>query len=305
MVADPLPLPRSVAHLHLLAAAHTLLHGRSGRIRVCDAGCGDGKLLEALAGCLPRLMPDATFEFYGYDVTDHGVQGEPEYLRKAIAHLEACQPGFAWSDRVHAIGERDPWPFADAQFDLVISNQVLEHVRDHPAFYREMTRTMAPDAWALHLFPSRHIFWEGHLNLPLIHRIGNWDLLERTIRFWSRLGLGKFRDHRRRTGVSLGRFAERHADYMLHFTNYLSGRDVMALGKAHGLRTSFRYVDGLYSQKVRRVLRRGPKLRYKPRPWPHGEWTKYLLLRHLSSITVVHQKRQAYAEPSDSSARPD
>jgi SAM-dependent methyltransferase len=61
------------------------------------------------------------------------------------------------------------YPFDDATFDLVISDQVLEHVADLDGFVREVTRVSRPHSTGLHVFPARWRPVEVHMRTPLVH----------------------------------------------------------------------------------------------------------------------------------------
>jgi SAM-dependent methyltransferase len=285
---------RSITHEHLLGVVATELTRRrpDGGIRLLDAGCGDGALLAYLARRLPELAPDAPVDLYGFDVRDHGVQ-EAGFMARTLDAMAAAHPAVDWGARISSIADADPWPYAAGAFDMVVSNQVLEHVRDHDRLFAETRRVLKDGGYAVHLFPLKHYVWEGHLDLPFVHRIGYYDLLRWYISCLSWLGLGKFRTHQRELGATLPTFAERHADYMLHYTNYLTYRQVLALAKRHGLRPSFRYTKEFYTLKLRTLLGRRAKTAYR-RQWPPAEWLAFLLLRHVSSVTLFLEKRETY-----------
>ena len=62
-------------------------------------------------------------------------------------------------------------PFPDASFDLVVNNQVMEHVADLNAALREIDRVLKPGGVLLSLFPARDVWREGHIGIPLVHRL--------------------------------------------------------------------------------------------------------------------------------------
>lgn len=62
-----------------------------------------------------------------------------------------------WGGRLHLITTTQDWPFADGTFDLVLSNQVLEHVVDKPAFFAQIARVLTPTGASLHLFPVSNV----------------------------------------------------------------------------------------------------------------------------------------------------
>lgn len=81
------------------------------------------------------------------------------------SHLAQRYPGLSYRQ----VRPGDPLPFRDAEFDIVFSNAVLEHVgsrRAQAAFARELCRVgrsffiTTPNRW----FPVEH-----HTGLPLLH----------------------------------------------------------------------------------------------------------------------------------------
>lgn len=287
---------KSITHDHLAGVLATELAARPAGpavLRGLDVGCGDGALIAHLVRHLPRLAPGVPpLELFGFDVVDHGVQADG-FLARTVQALAAEAPGQPWASRIAALTQHDPWPYADGTFDVVYSNQVLEHVADHDRFFAELARVLAPGGFAVHLFPLKHYVHEGHLLLPWVHRIGDFALLRWYIELLSRLGLGKFRDHHRTTGISLREFAERHADYMLHFTHYRTSNEFKAIAKRHGLRLSYRYTRDFYTSKLRALVKHPPRVPYA-RQHPVAEWLSAVLLRYVSCVTLFLEKKQTY-----------
>ncbi len=86
-------------------------------------------------------------------------------------------------------------PFTDAAFDLVVNNQVMEHVADLDAVVAEIARILKPGGIVLSLFPSRDVFREGHIGIPFAH----WFARDSKLRFYytwvlRRLGLGTWKE---------------------------------------------------------------------------------------------------------------
>lgn len=287
---------RSITHEHMLGVVATELERRpsNATVRVLDVGCGDGALIEYLVRRLPAVAPGRTIEVHGFDVRDHGVQSDG-FMDATLASLRAAQPGVPWDERITSIRQADPWPYDDECFDVVLSNQVLEHVHDHDRFFAEMRRVLRQGGYAAHLYPLKHYIWEGHLHLPLVHRIQHFELLRATIKGLSRMGLGTFGLHRREFGMDLDTYAEKHADYMLHYTNYQTYRDVLRLAKRHGLRPGFQYTKEFYVLKVRSLLGMQPRVQYRQQS-AFMEWLSVLACRYASSITLVLQKRETYRQ---------
>lgn len=142
--------------------------------RVLDFGSGGGTLV--------RMLRTAGYDAYGVDVRSG------PFTAQADAHE---LPGLL---RYYADGE--PLPFADGEFDLVVSNQVFEHVVSFDAAVSEIKRVLKPGGVSYHHFPSRSVLREGHIGIPLSHRLPPGRLrLAYTIGL-RRLGLGTGKDER-------------------------------------------------------------------------------------------------------------
>ncbi len=122
--------------------------------RVLDVGCGIGTYVRR-------------FRQYSEDV--HGVEIEAERVAEASVQLPNI---------VLAVGEDLPYP--DDHFDLVFSNEVIEHVANDQATAVEMVRVTKPGGFIVAFAPNRLYPFETHGayfgkryvfgNIPLI----NW-----------------------------------------------------------------------------------------------------------------------------------
>lgn len=116
--------------------------------KVLDYGCGAGEAVALMRGeGLDACGCDPFYE--GGDLSG---QVSP-CLKDVILTME--------SDRI---------PFPGATFDLVVSNQVIEHVVDLDIALSEIRRVLKPGGLSLHLFPHREVWREGHSYIPLLHR---------------------------------------------------------------------------------------------------------------------------------------
>ena len=122
--------------------------------RVLDVGCGIGTYVRR-------------FRQYSDDV--HGIEVEAERVAEASEELPNI---------VLAVGEDLPYP--DDHFDLVFSNEVIEHVEDDRQTAAEMVRVTKPGGIIVAFAPNRLYPFETHGayfgkryvfgNIPLI----NW-----------------------------------------------------------------------------------------------------------------------------------
>lgn len=264
-----------------------------GTIRILDAGCGNGKLISYLHRSLHVLHPDKIFHLSGFDVYDHGVQSEG-FIQRAVDSLSSSVPNIDWVSRIYSIQATDGWSFGTEKFDIIVSNQVMEHVHDKDHFFSNVRANLADGGYSLHLAPLRHIIHEGHIYLPWAHRLKNFDLLYGYIRLMSTLGLGKFKGHHRATGCSLREFSERHADYMYFWTSYSSESETLHFARKNGLRADFRFSLEFFSSKLRQVFRRPPRYTYTFREFGLMDAVLVKILRYLSSVTLVCRKKNIY-----------
>ena len=127
---------RSITHEHLLGVVLSELASRrpDGGSRLLDVGCGDGALLAYFGHRLPELAPHAPVELYGFDVRDHGVQEAGFMAATRWDSLAAAHPRCDWDARDFEHRRRRSLALRADSFDVVVSNQVLEHVpRSRPA----------------------------------------------------------------------------------------------------------------------------------------------------------------------------
>lgn len=301
-----MPELKSGTHLQILSVLAKELDRGSPQLgqtlNILDVGCGDGELLAYLGEALPKLFPGVEFALYGFDVGDHGVQADG-YFDDTIALLSQAFPDTNWSDRLALISERDAWPYTDGFFAATVSNQVLEHVRDHDMFFAETARVTQTDGVSVHVFPSKHTWIEQHTLVPFAHRFGQANLTEAIIRFWARRGRGRYPDHKRsHPSVTPETYAARHADYLIRYTNFRYKRFFLATTKTHQLHANFRY-SGLYIwEKLRRLRGKPP---HYTAPAVLNVWQRILssLAPYVTNVTLVTVKSRAYDTPPEKKTR--
>jgi SAM-dependent methyltransferase len=281
----------SVTHLHILAVVQTELErvGASGPVKVLDAGCGEGGLMAYLQENLAELNPDLDIEVHGFDVDDSLTEHAPS-AEVVLAHLEEIAPGEQWDGRVSYVSVADEWPYADDQFDVVVSNQVIEHVADLDFFFAQLARTMKPGSFSVHVFPLRRVLYEWHLKMPLVHLIEDFRLRERMIEGLSRRGIGTFPEIHAKDGIDEERFGHTRADFIQFGTFYRSWREIAMSAKHARLRATHRYTRGLYLQKLAALAGRDEAYRYSQRTAAIKDWASFAFLAALSTVTIVLDK---------------
>jgi SAM-dependent methyltransferase len=227
--------------------------------RILDYGCGAGSVV--IAGRAAGL------EMYGTDVFYAGSETRPP-ANDAIREM---------------VGGRIP--FADAYFDLVTNNQVMEHVEELDAVLAEIARVLKPGGTLLSIFPSSDVWREGHIGIPFSHRLPRGS----RVRFWytwllRSIGLGTWKEQAptpRQWAIDklawIDRWtryrtrAEIFTAYERHFTSELREPDYIR----------YRLLD--QPSAVRRLLARITS-------WPLFRGLATALFRKLAFLVIVSKK---------------
>jgi SAM-dependent methyltransferase len=263
-----------LAHRHIVGVIQRECAARGlDKPSILDAGCGDGRLLALIAETLPS-------ERSGFDSADYGLQASE--VVGALAGDDAD---------IRTTNADGSWPFTDGEFDVVVSNQVCEHVADFETFCSENARVLKPGGFGVHAFPLRHMLIEPHMLLPIVHRVRDHSLRAWLIASFSRLGLGIYRSQARDAGVGIDEFATAHADYSRTFTTYRTWRQVCDEFHRHGFRVSYRHTSTLAQRGLWRVAGREGPGRMLP---PLVEAMLFPVVRLVVSCTVVVEKAQDY-----------
>ncbi|WP_164662046.1 class I SAM-dependent methyltransferase [Tropicibacter sp. Alg240-R139] len=116
--------------------------------KMLDYGCG--------AGAIVDLARRHGVNAFGCDVFYDGGDYSGEVL------------GEKFGETIFRM-EGDTIPFPENYFDIVVSNQVLEHVPDLDVVVSEMARVLKPGGKVLSMFPDRGVWREGHCGVPFLH----------------------------------------------------------------------------------------------------------------------------------------
>lgn len=196
------------------------IHLRDGAT-VLDLGCGNGDLVAEYRrrgyrafGCDFAYKP-------GPQVDELARQGHIRLIEQAPYRL----------------------PFDDGEFDLVVSNEVFEHVQDYDSTLAEHRRVLKRGGVGLHSIPSRYSPIEGHVYVPLATVIqSRWWL-----RLWAQLGI---RTPTQR-GLAAAHVARRNHEYLRNSTNYLTKGQLRAAFGRHF--PDVRFVEHLFLKRSRRA----------------------------------------------------
>lgn len=138
-------------------------------VKVLDLGCGRGDTVAWLL--------ENGWDAYGADVCD-------EYIQCGVAYVDGLGRG---TGRLQAIRDGGP-PFDGEMFDVVLSNQVLEHVRDLEKFAAGVAAVTRRGGHGLHIFPAAHRLIEPHIRAPIVHWLPKGAVRRRAVRTALRVG---------------------------------------------------------------------------------------------------------------------
>lgn len=140
--------------------------------RILDYGCGSGQIV--------TMGRQRGLDLWGADT----------YSGRYMSSLDAVAlETRAYIRQIH----RARAEFPDAHFDLVLSNQVLEHVIDPDAVIADMGRLLKPGGTLIAAFPVISTWYEGHLGLYFAHRLPRGSLRHAAFVATRRLGFGRCR----------------------------------------------------------------------------------------------------------------
>jgi SAM-dependent methyltransferase len=155
--------------------------------RVLDYGCGAGEIVAELR--------ERGIDAHGCDVFYEGGDYSKNLKPAAAPYISRMGATI---------------PHADASFDVVISNQVLEHVQDLPAASHEIARVLKPGGVCIHVFPHRGVWREGHCGVPFLHRFAKGS----RARFW-------YGAIMRKLGIAFHKDARRSREWSRHYCQWL------------------------------------------------------------------------------------
>jgi SAM-dependent methyltransferase len=181
--------PDSNVGIHL-AVLSTLGIDLPETAKILDFGCGAG-------GTVRALRARGYLNACGYDV------GDGRTLVRDDRHQ--IKVGTLLDLRL---------PYEDNTFDLVISDQVFEHVQDQVRAFQELQRITKPGGHGLHIIPARYVPIEGHILVPFggVFQHRWWYKL------WASFGIR----NRFQAGLSAGETADYNAFFMSEATRYIT-----------------------------------------------------------------------------------
>lgn len=112
-------------------------------IKILDWGCGKGELINYLI--------NKNFNCYGVEISK--LKLETNNLNK----------------KIYLINSDNKTKFDSNYFDIVLTNQVIEHIADKDSFMSEINRILKNGGFSYNILPAKYRINEVHLKMPFIH----------------------------------------------------------------------------------------------------------------------------------------
>jgi len=165
---------------------------------ILDFGCGSGKYVKELR--------ENGYQAFGCDInlkSEENVDTESMIKNDIIRLIDL---------------KNYILPFEDNTFDLIISDQVFEHVQNYSETIYEISRILKPEGFCLHIFPSRYITFEPHVFVPFSSVVQSYWWVQ----LWVFLGIrNEWQDSH-----SIKERSIRFYNYLKDKTNYLSKKQL-------------------------------------------------------------------------------
>lgn len=177
--------------------------------RILDWGCGRGRSV--------ALLRQEGFAAFGVDIDRAVLRNGHELFRtRGLDPERLLRP-------LDDIGT-----FEDGAFDIVFSEETLEHVANLAAVARESFRLLRPGGLAVHSFPGSRWLIEPHVHMPLVHWLPQGGLRRLLIRLCLLLGFGP-RPPWPEAGDNLRQQLDVYDRYLAEKTHYRPREQVMAV----------------------------------------------------------------------------
>ena len=207
---------------------------------ILDFGCGDGHRVYQLI--------DLGFKnSFGFNKADYMGAENPVNLRRQddIQMFRFSVDGTI--------------PFPDMHFDLVLSDQVFEHVLEQEGAFREIHRVLKRGGVSIHVIPAKWQIIEQHISVPFGGLIRSYPYYY----LWALLGIR----HKWQKGLSAKETAVGNFKYAKECLNYLSCREYEKMMSKIPFRYSWEdlaYMEASYKPRIRQLAALSKKVPVVP-----------------------------------------
>jgi ubiquinone/menaquinone biosynthesis C-methylase UbiE len=127
--------------------------------------------------------------------------------------------------------------FDDGFFDVVLSDQVLEHVAEPGVMLTAMARVLKTEGVMFHCFPAHLGPVECHLRMPFVHWLPKNNMRKMLIAIWVRAGIDP--GWQELSGATVTERIRTYHEYSVQNTFYRAPRDWRTLFESTGFSPEF------------------------------------------------------------------
>jgi SAM-dependent methyltransferase len=226
--------------------------------RILDFGCGVGHLI---AAAISR-----GFDAYGCDRYD-GIWSD--WCEQTVAH----------KDKIRRIPECGTIPFDDREFEIVVANQVFEHIDCFRRPLAEIHRVLKPGGIFINCFPTSEVLWEGHVKAPL----AQWFFANP--KRWRRylIAMHRMRIGQDRQGLTADEWATSYA-YLPSVCFYKSSRQI-----AGEFASRFLFIESAEPSWIRHRVANNPALSWLQLPTAADPLLRFVCTRLAGRVFVMRR----------------
>lgn len=190
-------------------------------LKILDWGCGKGDLV--------KFLNDHGYDCYGLEVEDN---------KKAKGQLELRKNEFL-KNKIFYIKHDNETKFMPNFFDIVITNQVLEHMSNKIGFINELKRILKTGGFSYNILPAKFRFIEVHLKMPLVHWVPKNGLRKFLIVFFNIFKINHWSECK---NLSFFQQVQYYFEYSVNKTFYLGANDLFDDFKKNGFYVNDHYL---------------------------------------------------------------
>jgi SAM-dependent methyltransferase len=200
------------------------------KIKILDWGCGRGQLV--------LYLREQGFDAFGVDVDNLPIIN-------GIPLFETMGYSPSILSLIKTDGQTN---FENNIFDIVISNQVFEHIESIDLVIDEIARITKSGGIGLHIFPARRHLIEAHLKMPFIHWLPKNIIRKLIIYIYVVLKIDPNWEELK--GQPIKRKADQYYNYSISKTFYRSNNELKKLFQSNGFKCSNNLWFGNKDDKV-------------------------------------------------------
>tara|TARA_B100000963_G_scaffold345380_1_gene349428 strand:- start:13228 stop:13953 length:726 start_codon:yes stop_codon:yes gene_type:complete len=190
-------------------------------IKILDWGCGNGELV--------KFLNDQGYDCYGLEI-ENNVKIKNEINFNNNENL---------LNKIHFILDDNITKFQSNYFDIVITNQVIEHMSNKNGFIEELKRILRTGGFSYNILPAKFRFIEVHLKMPFVHWFPKNFLRKYVILFFN---LFKFNHWKECKNLSFNQQVEYYYEYSTKKTFYSSANSLFNDFKIKGFHVNDYYL---------------------------------------------------------------